>query len=131
MSQENVELVYRGFDAWTRHDLDEALAGSDPEVEITPVMGPASTTYRGHEGMRTWATDLFSAFPDFSAEVLEARDLGDFVVGTVRIRGQGAGSDVSSEQTVWYASEWRDGKLLWYRAFESESEAVKAVGARE
>jgi ketosteroid isomerase-like protein len=131
MSHENVELVYRGFDAWTRHDLDEALAGSDPDVEITPVMGPASTTYRGHEGMRTWATDLFSAFPDFSAEVLEARDLGDFVVGTVRIHGQGAGSDVSSEQTVWYASEWRDGTLLWYRAFEGESEAVKAVGLRE
>jgi hypothetical protein len=53
------------------------------------------------------------------------------VVGTVRIHGQGAGSDASSEQTVWYASEWRDGKLLWYRAFESESEVVKAVGARE
>ena len=38
---------------------------------------------------------------------------------------------MSSEQTVWYASQWRDGKLLWYRAFESESEAVKAVRARE
>jgi hypothetical protein len=107
------------------------LAGSDPDVEITPVMGPASTTYRGHDGMRTWANDLFSAFPDFSAEVLEARDLGDLVVGTVRIHGQGAGSDVSSEQTVWYASQWRDGKLLWYSAFESESESVKAVGLRD
>ena len=40
MSQENVDLVYRGFDAWTRHDLDEALAGSDPDVEITPGHGP-------------------------------------------------------------------------------------------
>jgi ketosteroid isomerase-like protein len=131
MSQENVELVYRGFDAWTRHDLDEALAGSDPDVEITLGMGPASTTYRGHEGMRTWADDPFSAFPDFSAEVLEARDLGDFLVDTVRIHGQGAASDVSSEQTVWYASQWRDAKPLCYRAFESESEGLKAVGARK
>ena len=131
MSRENVELLHRGFDAWTRHDLDEALAGSDPDVEIAPVVGPASTTYRGHEGMRTWANDLLSAFPDFSAEVLEARDLGDFVLGTVLIRGQGVGSQVLSEQTVWYASQWRDGKLLWYRAFESESEAVKAVELRE
>jgi ketosteroid isomerase-like protein len=131
MSQENVDLLYRAFDAWTRHDLAQALAGSHPDVEITPVMGAASTTYRGHEGMRTWAHDLFSTFPDFSAEVLQARDLGDFVLGTVRIHGQGAGSDVSSEQTVWYATEWGGGKLLWYHAYESEDEALEAVRLRE
>jgi hypothetical protein len=92
------------------------------------VMGPASTTYRGHEGMRRFWNDILSTFPDSSTEVLEARDLGDFVLGTVLIRGQGVGSLVLSEQTVWYASEWRDGKLLWYRAYESESEALEAVG---
>jgi len=53
------------------------------------------------------------------------------VLGTVRIRGQGVGSHVSSEQTVWYATEWRDGKLLWYCAYESESEALEAVRLRE
>ena len=131
MSQENVELLCQGFDVWNRRDLDTALAGSHPDVEITPVMGPAATTYRGHEGMRRFWDDIIGTFPDFSTEVVEARDLGDFVLGRVRISGQGTGSEVSSEQTVWYASEWRDGKLLWYRAFESESEAVKAVEARE
>ena len=50
------------------------------------------------------------------------------MLGRVRISGQGTGSEVLSAQTVWYASEWRDGKLLWYRAFENESEALKAVG---
>jgi len=131
MSQENVELLYQGFDAWRRRDLDVVLASSHPDVEIAPVMGPASTTYRGHEGMRRFWDDIFSTFPDFSPELLEARDLGDFVLGTVRIRGQGTGSHVPSEQTVWYATEWRDGKLLWYRAYESESEALEAVGVRE
>jgi hypothetical protein len=63
--------------------------------------------------------------------VLEARDLRDLVLGAMRIRGHGAGSDVPSEQTVWYASEWRDGKLLWYRAYASESEALEAACRRE
>ena len=94
-------------------------------------MGPASTTYRGHEGMRRFWDDIFNTFPDFSPELLEACELGDFVLGTVRIRGQGVGSHVSSEQTVWYATEWRDGKLLWYCAYESESEALEAVRLRE
>ena len=125
MSQENVELVYRGLDATNRRDFDTLLAGSHPDVEITPVRGPAATTYRGHAGMRRFWDDIFSTF---STEVVEARDLGDFVLGTVRIRGQGVGSEVSSEQTVWYASEWRDRKLLWYRAYENESEALAAVG---
>ena len=107
MSQENVELLHRGFAAWRRRDLDTVLASSHPDAPISPVMGPASTSYGG---------------------VLEARDLGDFVLGTVLIRGQGVGSLVLSEQTVWYASEWRDGKLLCYRAYESESEALEAVG---
>jgi len=131
MSRENVELLYQGFEAWRRRDLDTVLASSHPEVEIAPVMGPASTTYRGHEGMRRFWDDIFSTFPDFSPELLEARDLGDFVLGTVRIRGQGAGSHVPSEQTVWCATEWRDAKLLWYRAYESEREALEAVGLRE
>jgi hypothetical protein len=94
-------------------------------------MGPASTTYRGHKGMRRFFEDIFSTFPDFSPELVEASDLGDFVLGIVRIRGQGAGSHVLSEQTVWYASEWRNGKLLWYRAYESENEALEAVGLAE
>lgn len=45
------------------------------------------------------------------------------------LEGQGTGSGVSSAQTVWYASEWRDGRLLWYCAHESESEsdALEAI----
>ena len=131
MSRENVESLYRSFDAWRRRDLDAVLADAHRDVEIAPVMGPASTTYRGHEGMRRFWDEIISTFPDFSPELLEARDLGDFVLGTVLIRGEGAGSHVPSEQTVWYATEWRDGKLLWYRAYESESEALEAVGLRE
>jgi ketosteroid isomerase-like protein len=131
MSQEKVELLYRGFDAWNRRDLETAIAGSHADVEITPVRGPASSTYRGHEGMRRFWDDIIGTFPDFSTEVVEARDLGDYVVGIVRIRGKGTGSAVSSEQTVWFVSQWRDGKLLWYCAYESESEALEALRARE
>jgi SnoaL-like domain len=129
MLQENVELLRPGCDVWNRRDLDTALAGSQADVEITPVRGPAARTYRGHEGMRRFWDDILGTFPDFSTEVVEACDLGNFVLGIVRIRGQGTTGEVPSEQT--FASQWRDGKLLWYRAFESESEALEAVGLRE
>ena len=47
MSQENLEIQRRLFDALNRRDLDAYLAGMDPEVEITSrFIGLASG--RGH-----------------------------------------------------------------------------------
>ena len=132
MSQENVELVYRAYAAFNRRDLDAALALHDPDVEIEPLLGAAlGTTYRGHDGLRKWWEELLSAFPDFSAEPLEVRDLGDLVLGALHVRGHGAGSDVQFDQTIWQVGEWRDGKLLWFRTYTSEREALEAVGLRE
>jgi ketosteroid isomerase-like protein len=34
MSQENVEIVRRGLDAWNRRDWDEALKDAAPDVEV-------------------------------------------------------------------------------------------------
>jgi ketosteroid isomerase-like protein len=34
MSEENIENVRRGIDAWNRGDLDEALADYAPEAEL-------------------------------------------------------------------------------------------------
>ena len=56
MSQENVELIQRAFEAFNRRDLDAFLELMAPEVEFTPYeralegLGP----YRGHDGVRTW-----------------------------------------------------------------------------
>jgi ketosteroid isomerase-like protein len=35
MSQENIERLHRGYDAFNRRDLDAFLALMDPEVELT------------------------------------------------------------------------------------------------
>jgi hypothetical protein len=48
-----------------------------------------------------------------------------------RLYGQGAGSGASFERTLWQALEVRDGKLIWWRAFGSEAEALKGVGLSE
>jgi ketosteroid isomerase-like protein len=34
MSQENVEIVRRGYEAYARGDMDAAVAPFDPEIEI-------------------------------------------------------------------------------------------------
>jgi ketosteroid isomerase-like protein len=57
MSQENVENVRRGIDAWNRGDVDEWLAGFAPEAELHATGRFVDRgVYRGRAGLeRYWA----------------------------------------------------------------------------
>ena len=63
MSQENVEQLYRAYDAFNRRDLDAYLARIDPEVEFTPrIMGLEGGFYRGQrDGVRESVADPLSS----------------------------------------------------------------------
>ena len=87
--------------------------------------------YHGHDGMRRWWESLRSTFPDFHAEVVEVRDLGNVTLAELRNRGHGAGSDTPFEQRSWHVARWRDKKFHWWRAYGTESEALEAVELSE
>ena len=57
--------------------------------------------------------------------------LGDRVVAALRALGNGAGSEVSFEDTIWHASQWRRGKCVWWRTFYTRDEALEAAGLSE
>ena len=133
MSQENVDLSYRVIDAFNRRDLGAYLALIDPEVEFTPyeVWVQGGEPYRGHAGVRAWWEESFAVFPDLRAEAYEIRDFGDRTVACGRIRGQGAGGGASIERSMWLVVEWRNTKTTSWCSFESEAEALEAVGLSE
>ena len=80
MSQENVELARRAFDAFNRRDFDAFLELMDPEVEAASQLVAIEGGYRGHEGIRRWWESVFEVFPDFTLGVVEVRDLGDLTL---------------------------------------------------
>ncbi len=131
MSQENVELAHRLFDAVNRDDLDAALALMDDDVEAVPRLAAMEGGYHGHDGIRRWWENLHDVWPDFTIEVVEVRDLGDLTVAHLRGRGHGVGSDVPLEQAIWLLDEWRDEKVVRWSAHGTEAEALEAVGLRE
>jgi ketosteroid isomerase-like protein len=133
MSQENVELAHRAFDAFNQRDLDAFLAFMDPDVELkTRFMEVEGDAYfRGHSGVREWWEALLAVFPDFRVEVLEVRDFGDRVIVGVRVHGHGLDSGVPIDEKLWMASRVRDGRVTWWRNFVSEGEALEAAGLRE
>ena len=131
MSQENVELSRRVYSAIGRRALEAILALYAPDVEGEPSGGVVfGTSFQDRAGARRFWNELFTAFPDFSGEILEIRDLGDLVIGAVRVWGHGAGSDAPVEETIWLVAEWRDKKCVWWRSCASESEALEVVRLR-
>jgi ketosteroid isomerase-like protein len=131
MSQENVELYLGAFDAFNRRDLDALLALMGDDVEVVTRIAAIEGGLHGHDGLRRWWENMFTAFPDLEIEVVDVRDLGDVTLASLRALGRGAGSDLPFEDLLWHAGRWRRGRCVWWRAFETETEALEAVGVRE
>ena len=106
MSQENMELTYRAFDAFNRRDLAAGLSLTDNDVEAVPRAARMEGSYHGHEGVRRWWDDLLSAIPDFTVEVGEVRAFGDLTVAPLHLRGM----------------------CVWWRTFDTRAEAFGTNG---
>jgi ketosteroid isomerase-like protein len=130
MSQDNVELVRRGHETFNLRDLEAYLSLHLPEVEFTPYeraiegLGP----YYGHAGVRQWWREALEILPDLTVQLKELRDMGDAVLVHGQLRGHGAGSGASFERTYWGVFRCRDQSVASWYAFQTEAEALEAVG---
>jgi len=131
MSQENVELAHQLIDALNRRDLRAYLALMHPGVVAVPRLGGIEGDYRGHDGIRRWWEDFAEFLPDFVIDVVTVRDAAGLTLLHTRMRGHGRGSATPLDEPIWTAMEWRDGKCLWWASFDTEAEALEAVGLRE
>jgi hypothetical protein len=105
----------------------------DDDVESVPrtVAMEGGRHYQGHDGVRLWWKELLDIFPDFAIEAVEVRDLGDLVFAAVRVRGHGGGSDTPTEAAFWNVIRFRRRKCIWWGSFDTEAEALEAVGLSE
>jgi ketosteroid isomerase-like protein len=129
MSQENVELMEAAYKAITDDDLDAFLALAHPEIEFRSLIAEAEgRTFQGHDGVREWWDSVIQAFAIRpGAEEIEGfRDRG---IGRLRLAGSIGGVEVP--QTMWMSWRVRDGLLVWWATFRTETEALEAVGLRE
>ncbi|HEX2360244.1 MAG TPA: nuclear transport factor 2 family protein [Solirubrobacterales bacterium] len=132
MSQENVEVFKRAFDAINRRDGEALLSELDPEVEwhgaILMAMGGEQTVYRGHDGVREWLRDLYETLSEFQAKYPDIRDLGDRTVAIGHVRGRGTASEVEIQTRHATVVEFKNGKGFRIRTYLDPEEAVEAVG---
>ena len=129
MSQENVEIALRIFDAYTRRDFDAALALMDPEVEAhNPPEVPEAGIQRGREAVRRDWEQTLELFDDFSVELEEYFDAGDDLLVYLLYRGRSRGSSAEVVAPMAHVWTFREGKVIRFRQFLDRAEARAAVG---
>ena len=129
MSQENVEAIYRAYDAIRHRDKEALVREMHPEVEgRLYTMQVDGNTYRGHAGMRQFIDDMLGVFPDWEPEILRAIDYGDTVLLEVKAAAHGARSGIALENTTWQVVQVRNGKVFRFQGYRTREEALEAAG---
>ena len=111
MSQENVEVVRRGFEAWEGDDFGGLLALMDDDLvtrRLAPMPDPG--TWHGPEGLIEVAAEWLETFDEFTMKAEEYIDAGDHVVVRVAQEGRGEGSGAPVTGTFWFVYGVRNGK---------------------
>lgn len=133
MSQEDVEIVRRGVDAFNRRDLDGLAELMTPECEWFPAMPGivAGESYRGRAGLETYFADIGDAWEGLRIVPEESRDLRASVLVLGRLEGKGRGSGVTVDTPMGLIVDLRNGKVSLVRAFLDQGEALRAAGLAE
>jgi ketosteroid isomerase-like protein len=129
VSEENVSVVRRLFEAWEREGFGVVRELMDPEVEyVNPPYAVEPGTRRGYDGFATAAEAVHAVYPARRLVPLEFHDAGDRVAVRARVIARGVGSDVEVDTERGYAFDVRDGRVVRFAWFNEPVEALEHVG---
>jgi mannose-6-phosphate isomerase-like protein (cupin superfamily)/ketosteroid isomerase-like protein len=135
LSEENVEVVRRGWDAWIKRDLNGLFELFDPAVEwdTTRLQGwPEDEVYCGHDEVRRFLEDWLGSWERYEAGVEEYIDAGhDRVLVICWQRGYGPGSHVPVQMDWAQVCTVKGGRVRRLDAYSDRHEAFAAVGLPE
>ena len=132
MSQENVEVMRRHYEAGLRGDWAAVLRDVDPDVEFVELPAFGTKTYHGHQGLIDALTWWPSQWDEFETELLQVVDVDDeHVISLFRNHGRGKASGVEVVEEVAFLGTFRNGKVTRVEMFRGVAEALEAVGLRE
>ena len=135
MSEENVEIVRRVYEAAARRDTATVLALYDPEVEWdSSRVAWGDRTQRichGLEDLQAFLRDWYEVWEEYEDDLKEVVDTGEHVVSVATGRGRGrvSGVEVGAQGAgLWTIREGKVIRVVWFRTRE---EALEAAGLSE
>jgi ketosteroid isomerase-like protein len=134
MSEENVEVVRRLYDAIEREDPDTILDLYDSGVTADFSRSPQGELtggglfYHGHEGIKRMGREWNEAWADVEYTLDDVVDAGDHVITVLTYVGHGRTSGVEVRRTdypVWTIQEGKIVRVVW---LPTKEEALEAAG---
>ncbi len=133
MSSENVELVRRLVEPWTRGDFSAWLRSFGPDVVMsayTPAQGVVTTC--GRDQVLEYVSEFATQWDPYRVEVDEVVSLGDdTVLVSGRQIGIGRGSGIEVSDVAFVVNRLRNGQIVAVHWRLDRNEALEAVGLRE
>ncbi|MGH2964401.1 MAG: nuclear transport factor 2 family protein [Solirubrobacterales bacterium] len=132
MSQENVEVVQRFYDAWARDEFPGPIEFMAPEVEyVNPAGAVEPGIRRGLAEFSMALEKVFEGWETWRMEPEQFTAVGDHVAVVVRYQARGRGSGVEVEGRESALWTLRDGKVARYAWFHEPGDALEAAGLSE
>ena len=136
MSQENVEIVRRLYEAAGHRDIAAVYSLYDPDIEWDASRTERGTVtgrvVHGHDGLQKWLREWYGAWENIHDDLEELIDVGEHEVISVmtqRGRGRASGVEVADRlATVWTIRDDKIVRVVW---FPSRAEALEAAGLSE
>ena len=126
MSQENVEIIRRGYEHWMA--TGEFRAHADLVWDVSNLGWPDQQIYHGPEGAMHFNAEWADAWDDWELEVEDYIDAGERVVVILNQRGRSKATGIPVDMR--FAQVWtlRDGQGIRMQLYASVEEALEAVG---
>ena len=133
MSQENTELVRRGYEAFAQGDIEAALAMFHPDIQVEDHERSLETptSYHGRDGFLTLFATVNEGFSDVRYTPEELTDVGDRVLVKVRRTGRGRASGAQVEERQFHVWDMVAGRAVRFRVYLDRNQALEAAGLRE
>ena len=134
MSQENIERLLAGLEAFNSGDVERIVTFVDPhfEVSIPAEVSAEPDTYRGHDGVRRDFETFAEAMSDihFAAERVWTAGEEDLVV-ELRLTAAGRQTGIPVEQRVYLVWTVRAGTAVRVDTYASLGPALASAGLPE
>ena len=129
MSEENIEVVRRLYEAWRRDGFGVVPELMDPDIEyVNPPYAVEPGIRRGYQGFETAARAFSSVYADSEVSDPELEELGGRVLVRARVRTRSHGNAVPLEAERGFVFDIRDGRVVrfaWFNYFADAREYAR------
>jgi ketosteroid isomerase-like protein len=129
----NVDRLRELYEADNARDIEAFIAHCDPAIELeTAFAAVGGEVYHGHEQLRCWQRDVAEIWRDDVRTEPEAYfDLGERVLAFHVLHGRGEQSGVAVAMPVALVARWRDGLVVYLKAYAHREDALRDLGVGE